>query len=539
MFSTENYQKMNQELDNFGNRVQAVEKEIMLVARKLRLADHCVANIPVKRKQAPHLSQLSGDRWQSSHPVLRTYAEVVSDSTPRWLRKLFRKIDQITRIPNRFHINSMFKHAKKREFETQKLKPHFEEEVFEQIEPLEEHPVRFIYWISIIQIIIFIVSLFGEDGIAPFGIGVDVQTKTVPYLNNFSQKVQISQQKNMWFGADIGELIHFGSKYTPCMRAEKSFSDAKAKTKANEINYGCCVDQYRKCGQTTNSFCRSISSSWFNTTCAAKIADSSCNEITLRPCCYYIQNSCVVVSKEFCDVLPGPRKFHQDAEKCSDVACESTICGMGTLGSSDPEKPLQWWRFFTPIFMHVGVVHLIGNLFGQIAIGGDIESLCGFTITAFLYFISGIGGNMFAALMDPSNVSAGASSSIYGLVAIQTVDLLLSWPLVEHKCAQAMKMFFSTVLLLGIGTLPWIDNFAHFGGYIIGIVGGIAFIPHLSFSATDRLIKWLLSIQARVILLLLAIAVVILFYVINEQNFCPNCKYIDCIPYTSSLCGYT
>jgi hypothetical protein len=40
----------------------------------------------------------------------------------------------------------------------------------------------------------------------------------------------------------------------------------------------------------------------------------------------------------------------------------------------------------TPIFMHIGVVHLLGNLLFQFGIGRELESVCGFWRTVSILF---------------------------------------------------------------------------------------------------------------------------------------------------------
>jgi membrane associated rhomboid family serine protease len=37
------------------------------------------------------------------------------------------------------------------------------------------------------------------------------------------------------------------------------------------------------------------------------------------------------------------------------------------------DTPNQSWRFFTPIFLHVGAIHLILNMLAQLTAGAQIE----------------------------------------------------------------------------------------------------------------------------------------------------------------------
>ena len=91
------------------------------------------------------------------------------------------------------------------------------------------------------------------------------------------------------------------------------------------------------------------------------------------------------------------------------VNCFRDICGFnGALVSEDTDSegnPIphlydaqQFWRFFTSIFMHLGVIHLIIILPIQLYIGIKIERTIGWLRIAIIYIISGVGGNLVCLL---------------------------------------------------------------------------------------------------------------------------------------------
>jgi hypothetical protein len=65
--------------------------------------------------------------------------------------------------------------------------------------------------------------------------------------------------------------------------------------------------------------------------------------------------------------------------------------------------PYQIYRFFTPIFLHVGIIHLITNLIAQLAVGIPLERTFGSIRIALIYILSGIGGNLLSAVGLPQN----------------------------------------------------------------------------------------------------------------------------------------
>jgi membrane associated rhomboid family serine protease len=63
--------------------------------------------------------------------------------------------------------------------------------------------------------------------------------------------------------------------------------------------------------------------------------------------------------------------------------------------------PYQGYRFFIPIFLHGGVIHLIMNLLSQLTLGIQIERKFGSIRIAVIYILSGIGGILLSAVGLP------------------------------------------------------------------------------------------------------------------------------------------
>ncbi len=106
----------------------------------------------------------------------------------------------------------------------------------------------------------------------------------------------------------------------------------------------------------------------------------------------------------------------------------------------------------------------------------------------------------------------------------------MNWKLVRNPRKELLIQFFQVIVLLFIGTLPFIDNFAHVGGFLSGVLAGLVFLPSLSFGKWDRrrkLFIWLIAIPA------LGAWLFFLFYGFYNWDIakgCTWCKYINCIP---------
>ena len=84
----------------------------------------------------------------------------------------------------------------------------------------------------------------------------------------------------------------------------------------------------------------------------------------------------------------------------------------------------EWWRFFVPIFLHVGVAHIFLNMLMQIRVGRSLEISYGALRIAPIYIICGIFGNIISAIFLPTQVEVGASGALFGFLGVLLSDLI-------------------------------------------------------------------------------------------------------------------
>ena len=68
-------------------------------------------------------------------------------------------------------------------------------------------------------------------------------------------------------------------------------------------------------------------------------------------------------------------------------------------GCMDAERVLldgEYYRFFTSMFMHGGIDHIVSNMIFLAALGEMLERVIGHARFAILYILSGIGGGLFS-----------------------------------------------------------------------------------------------------------------------------------------------
>ncbi|MGR3765020.1 rhomboid family intramembrane serine protease [Rossellomorea sp. NS-SX7] len=138
----------------------------------------------------------------------------------------------------------------------------------------------------------------------------------------------------------------------------------------------------------------------------------------------------------------------------------------------------EWWRLVTPIFLHIGVLHLLMNTLALYYLGNAVEKIYGRIRFVFVYMLSGIAGS-FASYLFTANLSAGASGAIFGCFGA----LLYFGVLYPKIFFRTMGTNIIAVILLNLAfgfTIPGIDNAGHLGGLAGGfLAAGIVSVPGL------------------------------------------------------------
>lgn len=140
----------------------------------------------------------------------------------------------------------------------------------------------------------------------------------------------------------------------------------------------------------------------------------------------------------------------------------------GMLGVVVKEMPSQLWRLVTPIFVHIGWNHFLVNSMTLFFVGQLAEKIWGSKQFLLLYVLSGIMGNLFVMLFTPEAVSAGASTSLFGLFA---AIMVLGWQSSQASLKGLAKSYQSLILVNLILNL-FMPNVS-IAGHLGGIVGGI------------------------------------------------------------------
>ena len=163
----------------------------------------------------------------------------------------------------------------------------------------------------------------------------------------------------------------------------------------------------------------------------------------------------------------------------------------------------QSWRLLTNVFLHIGFPHLLANMWALVILGRLAESLYGHTTFLATYLLAGITGSLASLLWNPMTVSAGASGALFGLVGALIATLYVGkLPLPKHVVRPVLvSLVFWAIFSFGYGFWkPGVDNAAHVGGFIAGLLVGFALGHHLGTSSNARDYRQRVFIAALVLL---------------------------------------
>ena len=143
----------------------------------------------------------------------------------------------------------------------------------------------------------------------------------------------------------------------------------------------------------------------------------------------------------------------------------------------------QWWRLGSAMFLHFGAPHLAMNMWALWDGGQLVERMFGPARFAALYFLSGLAGNLLSLVTHGGQaVSGGASGAIFGVYGALLVFL---WCERRNLHPQEFRWLFwgaagfaSATIVFGF-LITGIDNAAHIGGFLTGILSGVVLLRPL------------------------------------------------------------
>lgn len=128
----------------------------------------------------------------------------------------------------------------------------------------------------------------------------------------------------------------------------------------------------------------------------------------------------------------------------------------------------EWWRIITSMFLHIGLLHLLMNMFALYFLGTAVERIFGSVRFLFIYVLSGIAGGL-ASFAVSETVAAGASGAILGLFGALLFFGVHYKQLFFQTMGQGVLFIIIINIIFGF-LIAEIDMAAHLGGLAAGLI---------------------------------------------------------------------
>jgi len=205
----------------------------------------------------------------------------------------------------------------------------------------------------------------------------------------------------------------------------------------------------------------------------------------------------------------------------------------------NPTRRFEVWRYFTYMFVHIGIQHFLFNMLMQIVVGVSLEmsqpGLVGSLRVMMVYLCGVLAASLGTSLSDPSNFIAGASGGVYSLIAAHLATMALNWQ--EDSSVRIQKVihkpitriiritFLSLLTLHDIGYAIYTriydpENRTGFTGHLCGAIAGL--LVGIFFLENRRVRSWENVVQIVSLVLFCCMLIFAIVWNIWAENWSPG-----------------
>ena len=133
----------------------------------------------------------------------------------------------------------------------------------------------------------------------------------------------------------------------------------------------------------------------------------------------------------------------------------------------------EWYRIFTHIFLHAGILHLLTNIYVLAYAGAVMEPRVGTKKFAFLYFVCGFAAALSGLYWNLFTIGTGASGAIAGILGFSLVHYIF-FPGKSSRPMAVLLLHFTAFVSINLIFPEQVhaDYAAQFGGVLAGILAG-------------------------------------------------------------------
>ncbi len=153
----------------------------------------------------------------------------------------------------------------------------------------------------------------------------------------------------------------------------------------------------------------------------------------------------------------------------------------------------EYYRLLTGTFLHGNIIHLLCNMYALYILGSQLESFVGKIKFLIIYLFSALTGSLLSLVFLNNGVSIGASGAIFGLAGA----LIYFGLHYRVYLGSVVKTNLIPIIILNLSlgfVMKGIDNWAHIGGLIGGLLANMALGVKYKSKTSERVNGIIISI---------------------------------------------
>ncbi|MGJ8674134.1 rhomboid family intramembrane serine protease [Rubritalea sp.] len=179
---------------------------------------------------------------------------------------------------------------------------------------------------------------------------------------------------------------------------------------------------------------------------------------------------------------------------------------LGLQKQTSPAGADPWWRYFTAALVHGNLVHWLMNFAALRYLARRAEVLARWPQMLIVFVVSAFAGGIATAYFLSETPSVGASGGILGLLGFLLVFETLHRELVPNSARKRLMAGLILVGVMGVVGFSFIDNAAHLGGLIAGMVYAAIVFPSSSSVTRPEILKQDRLVASVALIILMATA---------------------------------
>jgi membrane associated rhomboid family serine protease len=145
----------------------------------------------------------------------------------------------------------------------------------------------------------------------------------------------------------------------------------------------------------------------------------------------------------------------------------------------------EWWRLLTAPMLHGGIWHFWMNYAALENLGRTMETRGPRAWVPLVFLLSALGGGAASLALPPNVASVGASGGLMGMFGFLAVMAVRRKRHLPEGFLKGLMINIALIGVVGMVAYRFIDNAAHGGGLLAGLVIGVLAIP-----GDERVPQW-------------------------------------------------